>query len=406
VKAERAGLYVHVPFCLTRCGYCDFNTYAGLDHLSGRYVEALVAEAGLWREEWDRGGFASLFFGGGTPTTLPVRSIGRLLAGFARMFEFEGHAEITSEANPDTIDERYLAELRLAGVNRLSLGVQSFDPAVLAALERIHSAQSARLAYAAARRAGFDDVNLDLIYGANGESLQSWRRTLAEAIDLGPDHLSAYALTIEPATSLGRQVGAGLTPAPDPDFQAEMYEAACTMLAEGGYEHYEISNWAKPGHRSVHNMGYWEGRPYLGLGAGAHSYRAGRRWWNVRPPQQYLEEVEAGRRPIGGSEGLGQGHQRMERLLLGLRVSDGVPVEWLDLARAAPLVAEGLAEWRNGHLVLTERGMFVANQIVLELAGSSAQGSALIGVHQARRAGLEDVPDADLRIEPLGPIIG
>jgi putative oxygen-independent coproporphyrinogen III oxidase len=369
MNADRAGLYVHVPFCLTRCGYCDFNTYAGLDHLSGRYVDALVAEAELWCEEWEGEPFASLFFGGGTPTTLPVRSIRRLLGRLARMFEFERQAEITSEANPDTIDERSLAELRAAGVNRLSLGVQSFDPEVLAALERIHSAESARLAYAAARRAGFGDVNLDLIYGANGESLESWRRTLAEAIDLGPDHLSAYALTIEPATSLGRRVAAGLTPAPDPDLQAEMYEAACAMLAEGDYEHYEVSNWARPAHRSVHNLGYWKGRSYLGLGAGSHSYRAARRWWNVRPPQQYLEEVEGGRRPIGGSEELGQDQQRMERLLLGLRVSDGVPVEWLDLAGAAPFEAEGLAERRNGHLALTERGMFVANELVLELAG-------------------------------------
>jgi putative oxygen-independent coproporphyrinogen III oxidase len=368
VDTDRAGLYVHIPFCLTRCGYCDFNTYAGLDHLSGRYVDALIAEAELCAAEWDGVPFASLFLGGGTPTTLPVPAIGRLAGGFAEIFGFDPLSEVTAEANPDTVDERYLSDLRQAGVNRLSIGVQSFDPLVLAALERIHSAESARAAYRAARRAGFEDVSLDLIYGANGESPESWRRTLAEAIELGPDHLSAYALTIEPPTPLGRKVAAGLFAPPDPDLQAEMYEMAWAMLAEAGYEHYEISNWARPGHRSAHNMGYWEGRRYLGLGAGAHSYRDGKRWWNVRPPQQYLEEVEAGRRPVGGSEALGQAEREMERLLLGLRVADGVPAEWIDAERAATYVAEGLAERRNGRVALTDRGMFLANDIVLELA--------------------------------------
>jgi putative oxygen-independent coproporphyrinogen III oxidase len=366
-RVERAGLYVHIPFCLTRCGYCDFNTYAGLDHLSGRYVDALAAEADLWAGEWGSDMFASLFLGGGTPTTIPVPEIRQLLDHLGATFAFDPHSEITAEANPDTVDVRYLSELRDAGVNRLSIGVQSFDALVLGALERVHSADSARAAYGAARQAGFENVSLDLIYGANGESLDSWRRTLGEAIQLAPDHLSCYALTIEPATALGRKVAAGQVPAPDPDLQAEMYDAACDRLADAGFEHYEISNWAGPGRRSVHNMGYWKGRPYLGLGAGSHSYRAGRRWWNVRPPQQYLAEVEAGRRPVGGSEELGPVEREMERLLLGLRVADGVPAEWIDAERATGFVVEGLAERRNGRLALTDRGMFVANEIVLEL---------------------------------------
>jgi putative oxygen-independent coproporphyrinogen III oxidase len=367
--AERAGLYAHIPFCLTRCGYCDFNTYAGLDHLSGRYVGALIAEADLAAAEWSGAPFTSLFMGGGTPTTLPAAGIRRLLECFRGAFGLETDAEVTSEANPDTVDQAYLAELREAGVNRLSIGLQSFDPSVLKALERIHSAESARSAFGAARLAGFESVNLDLIYGAEGETLDSWRRTVSEAIALEPEHLSCYALTIEPATSLGRKVAAGLVPAPDVDVQAEMYEAACSMLADAGYEHYEVSNWAKPGHRSVHNMGYWQGRPYLGLGAGAHSHRDGVRWWNVRPPQQYLAEVEAGRRPVGGSEALSRAEREMERLLLGLRVADGVPAVWIDPERAAGFVADGLAEQRNGRLGLTDRGMFVANELVLALVG-------------------------------------
>lgn len=364
---ERAGLYVHVPFCLTRCGYCDFNTYAGLDHLAGRYVTALRDEANLAAPGWTDAMLVSLFLGGGTPTTLPAETIARLVQHLRDCFEFEPEAEITSEANPDTVDERYLADLLDAGVTRLSMGVQSFDPTVLTALERIHSPESARAAFAAARAAGFTDVNLDLIYGAHSESLESWTRTLDEAIALGPEHLSCYALTIEPATALGRKVAAGLVPAPDPDVQAEMYDLACASLADAGFEHYEVSNWAKPGHHCVHNLGYWEGRPYLGLGAGAHSFRGDRRWWNVRPPQEYLELVASGRLPTGGEEHLSHDERQLERLLLGLRTADGVPKEWLDPTRADQFVADGLAVRRNGHLALTERGMLLANELVLAL---------------------------------------
>jgi oxygen-independent coproporphyrinogen-3 oxidase len=366
--SEPAGLYVHVPFCLTRCGYCDFNTYAGLDHMAGRYVQGLLCEARLAAPEWDVVPFVSLFLGGGTPTTLPARTIGRLLAELRGAFEFEPGAEVTSEANPDTVDESYLVTLLDAGITRLSMGVQSFDERVLQALERIHSPESARRAFAEARRAGFTDVNLDLIYGANGETVPSWRRTLEEALAMRPEHLSCYALTIEPATALGRKVAAGLTPAPDPDLQAEMYELACEMLRANGYEHYEVSNWALPGHECRHNLGYWEGRPYLGLGAGAHSYRDGRRWWNVRPPQQYLEKVEAGSLPIGGDEEPTDEQRRIERLLLGLRMAAGVPVSWVDLRRTESLVTTGLAEHRNDHLSLTERGMLLANEVILALA--------------------------------------
>jgi putative oxygen-independent coproporphyrinogen III oxidase len=365
---EAAGLYVHVPFCLTRCGYCDFNTYAGLDHLSTPYVEALRREAELWSNEWADARFVSLFLGGGTPTTLPAPVLSGLLDHLRTTFAFTGRPEVTVEANPDTVNVAYLSGLREAGVTRLSLGVQSFDPTVLHALERIHGPQAARRAFAATREAGFDNVNLDLIYGANGESLDSWRQTLEEAIALGPDHLSCYALTIEPATPLGRKVAAGEIPAPDPDLQAAMYDLACDLLARAGYEHYEVSNWAHPRHWCVHNMGYWEGRPYLGLGAGAHSYRDGRRWWNVRPPQQYLELVSAGARPIGGEEHLTDEDRRLERLLLQLRTAVGVPVEWVAEDRAAGFVEDGLAVRRGDRLVLTERGLFLANDLVLALA--------------------------------------
>jgi oxygen-independent coproporphyrinogen-3 oxidase len=361
---------VHVPFCLTRCGYCDFNTYAGMDELKLPYVEALAREAELAGADWAGTPFMSVSLGGGTPTSLPIEAMATLLDRLRSTFAIAADAEVTSEANPDTVDEAYLRGMRAAGIGRLSLGLQSFDPAVLRSLERLHSAASAVNAFHAARRAGFDDVNLDLIYGAEGETLASWRSTLERTVALEPDHVSAYALTIEPATGLGRKVAAGVTPAPDGDLQADMYGVACEVLGAAGYEHYEVSNWATPGHRCVHNVGYWEGRPYLGLGAGAHSYRDGRRWWNVRPPQQYLDGVDAGRLPVGGEESLSEDERRLERLLLGLRMAEGVPDEWVvDASRADDFVAQGLAARRAGRITLTDRGMLLANELVLALDG-------------------------------------
>jgi putative oxygen-independent coproporphyrinogen III oxidase len=364
-----AGLYVHVPFCLTRCGYCDFNAYAGLDHLAGRYVRALRSEAELAARDWRGARFRSVFVGGGTPTTLPSSELVNLIDHLRRTFEFEGGPEVTVEANPDTVDRSSLAALLSGGVTRLSMGAQSFDPAVLRALQRVHDGASVRRAFEEARAAGFRDINLDLIFGAEGESLASWRGTLDATVALGPEHVSAYALTIEPATPLGRAVGSGAVRPPDPDLQADMFEAACDVLGAAGYVHYEVSNWARPGHECVHNLGYWRHRPYLGLGAGAHSARAGRRWWNLRPPQQYLALVEAGRLPTGGEERLGSEDLRLEAVFLGLRTSEGVSAGDVDPRRAAPFLDDGLLAEREGRLVLTERGLFLANEVVLGLAG-------------------------------------
>lgn len=364
-----AGLYVHVPFCLTRCGYCDFNAYAGLGHLAPRYVRGLEAEAALWAGEWRDERFASVFLGGGTPTTLEAMDLAGLLARLRDRFDVAPDAEVTIEANPDTVDEAKLSALLNAGYTRLSMGAQSFDPRVLQSLERVHSPGSVRRAYANARAAGCANVNLDLIYGADGETLDSWRRTLEETIGLGPEHVSAYALTIEPATPLGRKVQAGLVPPPDPDLQADMFGLACELLGGAGYEHYEVSNWSKPGFACRHNLGYWERRPYLGLGAGAHSYRDGRRWWNVRPPGEYLDAVEAGVRPIGGEEQLTPQDERLEEVFLKLRILDGVPAADVDPKAASTFLELGLLTRRDGHLVPTERGMLLLNELVLALTG-------------------------------------
>jgi len=364
-----AGLYVHVPFCLTRCGYCDFNAYAGLDHLASRYVAALVREASLAAPGWVGEGFASVFLGGGTPTTLEPDDLGRLLGRLRELFRVAPDAEVTIEANPDTVDRAKLEVLLGAGYTRLSMGAQSFDPAVLASLERLHDPASVRRAMREARATGFANVNLDLIYGAHDERLASWDRTLRETIDLGPEHVSAYALTIEPSTPLGRKVREGLVPAPDPDLQADMFELACELLAAAGYQHYEVSNWAKPGFACAHNLGYWERRPYLGLGAGAHSYRNDRRWWNVRPPHEYLEAVEAGRLPTGGEERLEPSDAYLEEVFLRLRILEGVPASWVEPEKAEPFLVAGLLRETDGALVPTERGMLLLNELVLALAG-------------------------------------
>lgn len=363
------GLYVHIPFCLTRCGYCDFNAYADLGHLRSRYMEALLREAAMCSAEWSEVSIDSVFLGGGTPTMLDPDDLAQLLTGLKEHFRIAPEAEVSVEANPDTVDGASLRALREAGYSRLSMGAQSFDAGVLASLERIHQPESVRRAFADARDAGYDDVNLDLIYGAQGESLDDWKATLGETLDLRPEHVSAYALTVEANTPLGRQVASGQRPEPDADLQADMFELACSTLAEAGYEHYEVSNWALPGRECRHNLNYWRRGAYLGLGAGAHSHRNSRRWWNIRAPEAYLRAIEAGEVPVGGHEELGEQEIRTEEFFLRLRTREGVPVEWVDPEQASPFEAEGLLVLRDGSYALTERGMFLANELVLALSG-------------------------------------
>jgi putative oxygen-independent coproporphyrinogen III oxidase len=363
-----AGIYVHVPFCLTRCGYCDFHAYAGLDALRPRYLRGLLREAALAAPAWSGVEVVSVFLGGGTPTTMAPADLRALIAHLRERFDIVVDAEITIEANPDTVDPSCLSALLEAGIVRLSIGAQSFDPAVLASLERVHQPASVRAAFAAARHAGYANVNLDLIYGADGETTDSWEATLRAAVDLAPEHVSAYALTVEPATPLGRAVATGAIPAPDPDLQADMFGLACEVLGGAGYRHYEVSNWAKPGYECRHNLGYWERRPYLGLGAGAHSYRDDHRWWNTRPPEEYLERVERGEPPVGGEEFLEPSDAFLEEVFLRMRILEGIPASWVDPETAEPFLEAGLLEDRLGQLVPTERGMLLLNELVLALA--------------------------------------
>lgn len=362
-----AGLYVHIPFCLTRCGYCDFNTYADRTHLGSGYLRALRREADLASREWSGKRIDTIFLGGGTPTILDAADLIALLGHLRSHFDVASDAEITTEANPDTVGPEKLAALRAGGFARISIGAQSFDQAVLGSLERLHSPDSARRAFLDARDAGFDNVNLDLIYGAEGESIESWGATLAEAIELAPEHVSAYALTVEPNTPLGRRVASGIRPAPDADLQADMFSLACEVLRDAGYGHYEVSNWSKRGRECRHNLGYWRRAPYLGLGAGAHSYRDGRRWWNTRSPESYMRAVDSGEVPIGGEEFLTPEEVRTEEFLLRLRTQQGVPAGEIDSSTAEPYLDEGLLVRRGDGYVLTEPGLFLANELVLAL---------------------------------------
>ena len=288
------GLYVHIPFCATKCPYCDFNTYAGIETMMAPYLAALRSEIELWGEVLDGPRLETVFFGGGTPSYLPPGSLDMLLDAIRGAFGLADDAEVTAEANPDDLDEGKLASLLEAGVNRLSIGVQSLDDGLLRVLGRRHSAREAIDAFRAARGAGFDNVSIDLMYGLPDQTLEQWGATLDTALDLRPSHISMYCLTLEEGTPMERDAAAGRIPVPDGDLAADMYVAAEVQTAGAGLRHYEISNWAIPGRESRHNLLYWRNRPFLGVGPGAHSYLDGHRFHNIRSPREYIRKLTPG----------------------------------------------------------------------------------------------------------------
>ena len=372
--------YLHVPFCRVRCGYCDFNTYTSSELRGARqdqYADTLLAEVVLARDLLaERGALRPLdtvFFGGGTPTLLPPGDLARMLGGVIDAFGIREGAEVTVEANPDTVTPAVAEELARAGVTRLSVGMQSAVPAVLAALDRTHRPENVRGAVTAARDAGLA-VSVDLIYGAPGESLADWRESLDAAVALAPDHVSAYALIIEDGTKLARQIRRGEVAAPDDDLQADMYELADAVLADAGFAWYEVSNWARtPAQRSRHNMAYWRGTDWWGFGPGAHSHVAGLRWWNVKHPAAYAARLAAGESPAAGTERPEPSARALERVLLRSRMAEGLPLDELPEPgrdRVAGLVADGLvvgAEALRGRVVLTLRGRLLADAVVRTL---------------------------------------
>lgn len=316
----RVSAYVHVPFCHRVCPYCDFAVVEGADHLVERYLAALVTEIAAepdWRP------LDAVFVGGGTPTRVPPSQLGAVLRALRVRFGLREGAELTVEANPEDWSPQLAAALAAEGFTRVSFGAQSFDPAVLARLGRWHRPEAAAAAVRVARQEGFRSVSLDLIFGTPGETLASWTATVEAALDLEPDHLSTYALTVERGTPLGRQVAAG-APAPDPDLQADMWEAGCERITAAGLVRYEVSNYARPGHPCRYNLGVWAQGEYLGIGAGAHGFRDGLRRRNVRRLDAYLQRVEAGMGPVQGTEPVEGWGAEVERLMLGLRRAAGV----------------------------------------------------------------------------------
>jgi oxygen-independent coproporphyrinogen-3 oxidase len=374
MRAVPFGVYVHVPFCVTRCGYCDFNTYVGSDAAArSAYADAARAEVRLARRTLgpDAPVVDTVFFGGGTPTLLAAADLAAILGAIAGAFGLSPDAEVTTEANPEDVDAAMLAALREAGFTRVSFGMQSAVEDVLATLERRHTAERAVAAVADARTAGFEHVSLDLIYGTPGESDADWAASLAAALAAGPDHVSAYALSVEPGTALHARVRRGELPAPDPDAAADRYLAADTTLAEAGMGWYEISNWAAtPQARCRHNLGYWRGEQWWGVGPGAHSHVGGARWWNVRHPRDYARRLAAGEAPVAGREVLDAATRRFERVMLGVRLAEGLDRDLLSPAGAAAagrLAADGLLTLDGARVRLTLEGRLKADAVVRAL---------------------------------------
>ena len=373
-------IYLHVPFCTTRCGYCDFNTYTASElgpepgASQAGYAQTAAAEVALAARVLGptAPAVSTVFVGGGTPTLLPPEDLALLLDAVRDHLGLAADAEVTTESNPESVTAADLVSLRQSGFNRISFGMQSAVPHVLATLDRVHSPGRPQQAVAEARAAGFDSVSLDLIYGTPGESLTDWGTSLDAALAAGPDHVSAYALIVEEGTRLASSVRRGRLPMTDDDDLADKYLLAEERLTAAGYTAYEVSNWARGDqHRCRHNLAYWRGQSWWGVGPGAHSHVGGVRWWNVKHPAAYAARMAAGVSPAHARELLGADDRRVERVLLELRLSDGLPLSVLtatERRRVPDLVARGLAEVSaEDALVLTLTGRLLADGVVRDL---------------------------------------
>lgn len=389
-------VYIHVPFCMRRCGYCDFNTYTAVDMGAGasrgNYANMVIREMSIVRDWQSSHGIdepeaATVFFGGGTPTILKASDLVAMLNAVRDTWSIAENAEITTEANPDTVNADYVKELADGGFNRISFGMQSAVPSVLKTLDRTHTPANVAAGVAAANAAGMRS-SVDLIYGAPGESLDDWRTSVRTAIDLGVNHISAYALTVAPNTKMGRQIDAGTLPTPDDDDEATKYEIADDLLGAAGLEWYEISNWARPGYESQHNLGYWRNVDWAGLGPGAHSHygnvpgveqsapeektetvkTSGLRSWDIAHPRMWGQAINAGDVPWSGSERISKEENLEEIIMLGLRMREGLDLSRLgntaDMARIQPMEDEGLIVIRDGRVIPTRTGRLLNDTII------------------------------------------
>jgi oxygen-independent coproporphyrinogen-3 oxidase len=381
VKQQSLSLYLHIPFCRHRCSYCDFNTYTSLGELKIAYAAALRQEIGQVAGERKRPAH-TVFFGGGTPSLMPPHTLEQILQAVRRHFDLASAAEMTLEANPGTVDAAYLRAIRNLGINRLSFGVQSAIASELALLEREHDFSAVIAAVEMAQAAGFSNVNLDLIYGVPGQTLAAWTESLRAVLTLRPNHLSLYCLTIEPGTPMQRWLKSGRLQPPDPDLAADQYDLACVLLAEHGFEHYEISNWALPGYQCRHNLTYWRNQDYLGLGAGAHGYAGGYRYHVVKQPRVYLRRLQQGapghyplsaavaeKHAVDRAEAMSDTVITQLRLLqegLDLKAFQAQFSQSLDEAYngvVRQLIGWGLLQVEDDRLRLTKNGRFLSNQV-------------------------------------------
>jgi len=378
--SRAAAIYIHVPFCLRKCPYCDFYSVVWKNGWVERYLSALLAELDLRLDSVD-GPISSVYFGGGTPSLLSPDAIGRILTRLRQLLPFASEVEVTLECNPSANARAdFFRALLQAGVNRLSIGVQSFQDLNLKKLGRIHDASEALRAVREARRAGFENVSVDLIYGIPNQRMSEWLRDLQLAVSEGATHISAYELTVEPGTALSKWVEKGLVRLPGPDRVAEFYLRAHELLTESGFEHYEVSNYSLPGFRCRHNEGYWRRTPYLGLGPSAHSFFRNCRSWNWRDLRKYCSLLESGRLPLESKEELSSSQELAERVFLGLRTRDGVEIDSLAPGPELPARLRAVAEEYREHLELddgrvrpTALGMLVAEELALRLIRSALE---------------------------------
>jgi len=366
--------YVHIPYCIKRCGYCDFNTYtpselqdgATLEIVSNDYIDAVLREL----EAAPKDPVPTIFFGGGTPSLLPADDLGRVITAIKARNGLATDCEITLEANPDSVTQEKLERYLEVGFNRISFGMQSAKPHVLAALDRTHNPANVEKAISMARAAGFKSISVDLIYGTPGETLDDWQETVAAALALDIDHISAYALIVETGTKLAAQINRGELTMPNDDLMADMYLLVDQMCEQAGLTWYELSNWSKPGHECRHNIAYWENRNWWGLGPGAHSHIDSKRFWNLKHPTTYKQKLFAGESPIADSEQLTEAQIKDESILLGIRMRDGLKVGLLEPHQMQVLSQysdNGFVQLHDDRVLLTPTGRLIADRIVREI---------------------------------------
>lgn len=365
-----AGIYLHVPFCRSKCSYCDFYSIVFSEPLVSRYVQALKTEIKLYSYFFSiNQKIDTIYWGGGTPSLLKIQHIKQVLHHLHDVFTISDSAEITLEMNPENSSRKDITAYRDIGINRISVGTQSFQNKELALMRRIHTPDDVKILGSLAQESGIENFSLDLIYGLPGQSLQDWEYTLSEALNLHPKHISAYSLTWSSKTLLGRKIINGDIPTPQEEGVSDMFLYADEILTANGYEHYEISNYALPGYRCMHNEGYWSGQSYLGLGPSAHSFKENKRFWNVSDVREYVLRLSRSELPVKEEEVLSSEQQRMESIAVGLRRKEGIDIREndIDISRVEDFVRRGLVIIEGDVLRLTARGMLFADEVALRV---------------------------------------